>query len=173
MVLSVHKSATLWYKVNTSGMDCWSDRPLFPPEIVYRHIQVDSLLQIERMYLVSIRNSSRIRPIIVMNVARERGELFFHRRGISIYLDFNTAVQKKHKLFTPVKNKPQVAGVRYAMHIPATLCVEYRGSKMSLQSPTEAQVFLNGLETDSRESQMKWLRDKWSTLITVLDRLPL
>ena len=40
------------------------------------------------------------------------------------------------------------------MHFPPTLSVEYKGSKMSFQSRTEAQAFLNDLEVDSGESQM-------------------
>ena len=49
-------------------------------------------------------------------------------------------------------------GIRYAMHFPSTLPVEYKGSKMSFHSPIEA--FLNDLEVDSGESLMNWLREK-------------
>ena len=56
------------------------------------------------------------------------------------------------QLFNPVKKNLQVAGIRYAMHFPATLSVEYKGSKMSFQLLTKAQAFLKDLEVDSGES---------------------
>lgn len=77
-------------------------------------IEVDSPLQIERAHHISTQDSLRIRSIIVkfgnyqqnmkvMNCAQERGQKDF--------LDSSAIVQKKRKLFTPVKKKLQVAGI--------------------------------------------------------------
>ncbi len=72
-----------------------------------------------------------------MNCVQKRGQLVFNGRRISIYPNFSAAVQKKRKLFAPVKKKLQVAGIRYAM---------------------QHTDFLSGLELNIEESPMKWLR---------------